>query len=47
MQAPMSSHVLTVQNLPTIGYDLQGRKVEGKTLKSGIYIKNGKKVYIK
>ena len=28
-------------------YDLQGRKVEGKTLKSGIYIKNGKKVYIK
>ena len=28
-------------------YDLQGRKIEGKTLKSGIYIKNGKKVYIK
>ena len=27
-------------------YDLQGRKVSGN-LKSGIYIKNGKKVYIK
>ena len=28
-------------------YDLNGRKMSQKTLKSGLYIKNGKKVFIK
>lgn len=37
---------ITVDPSDDAVYDLQGRKVTG-TLKSGVYIKNGKKVYIK
>jgi hypothetical protein len=28
-------------------YSLDGRRVDGNVLKSGIYVKNGKKVFVK
>ena len=44
---PTGISSVSIDELDGSIYDLQGRKVEGTNLKSGIYIKNGKKVYIK
>ena len=44
--SPTGISAITITESDEPLYDLQGRKVSGN-LKSGIYIKNGKKVYIK